>query len=413
MILVVTMLFGIVACSQEEKNKTSGDLGLETAKEITIWYNNSKYMDYLKYVAEELHNTNEKLTVNIQYIEDKDYFTKIYDASMREGTGPDIFIADSSELEKICTMGLAAQNNVYADNYTAQTYCSNAIEAATYNNKLYGYPLDFNVAFMAYNSVHAYYISTFKQLDEYIAHFESTEDNEAIKQLVNWDVSDMFLNYAFASGCVEIGGANGDDSTLVKVNDATLVQVLEEYLRFRDEYGIVTSEAGKLECSESFNSGNVSYTIMDMQYFRKLIDSDVKFHVSEIPALTDELKTNTLSETALALVSPYASDVQVAKAVANALSYEYAGKFYEKTGWLSSRNMSYEGELAEDYKKIYDIYTNSVIKAQFRGAASMYAYYEILLNQVYQGEDIVTSVASFANKLKPREVQKETQASTQ
>lgn len=430
LLLVLVIGISVVACgSDNTDDKNSNNLGLETEKEVTIWYTDSKYMDYIKVVADGLHASNEKLTVNIQYIEDKDYLTKIYNDSIREGNGPDVFIAESSELEKMCSMGIVAENNVYASNYTSSNYCESAIKAATYNDKLYGYPIDFNVAFMAYNTTHAYYISTFAQLDEYIAHFDSTEDNEAIKQIVSWDVSDMFLNFGFSSGSVEIGGPTGDDSTAVSVNDAQLVKVMKEFLRFRDGYGITKSAAAKIENNELFKNGNMSYTIMDMQYFKSLIDSQVAFDVCEIPALSDELKPTTLSETTLALVSPYADDLEIAKAVANALSFDYASKLTETTGGISARKMAYEGDYAKEYEKIYEIYSNSVIKAQFRGAASMYAYYEIMINQVYGNNDagvdveadteadadtiVNNAVAEFAGKLKPREVQTESQSQNQ
>ncbi len=411
LILTIVMMLGVTACGSED-NDDSKDMGLETEKAVTIWYTDSKYMDYLKVVAEQLQKANNKLTINIEYIEDSNYLTKIYDSSMREDAGPDIFIAPASELEKMCSMGIVAENNVYASNYTTDNYCDNAIKAATFNNKLYGYPIDFNVAFMAYHSTYAYYISSFKQLDEYIAHFESTEDNEAIQQIVSWDVSDMFLNYAFAAESISIGGDNGDDSTAVDVNDANLVKVMNEFIKFRDDYGIVKSQASKLECNKMFCNGNMSYTIMDMQYFNNVVESSIPFDICEIPALSDELKTKSLSETTLALVSPYAKDLEVAKTVANALSFEYASRFNENAGGISARKLTYEGERAQQYQKIYDIYTNSVIRAQFRGAATMYAHYEILVNEVYDGEDIVMSVADFAAYIKPREVQTQEQSSS-
>lgn len=403
MILIVVIAFSLVACGADEDTKENvQDLGLETEQVVTIWYTNSKYMDYLHTVAEELHASNDKLTVKIEFIEDDNYITKIYDSSMKEDNGPDLFIADASELDRLCSMGLVAENNVYNSNYTADNYCDNAIRAATLNDKLYGYPIDFNVAFMAYNTAYAYSIETFKQLGIYIAYFDSNEYNESVQQIVAWDVADMFMNFAFSSDSIKIGGESGDDSTQVEVDEAKLIKAMNEFIKFRDEYGIFTTQSTKLDYKEMFENGNMSYTIMDMQYFSSLVESNVPFNVCEIPTLTSDLKPNSLSETTLALVSPYAKNSELAKLVANALSYEYAHKFTETTGGVSAKKMTYEGEYAEDYQKIYDIYDNSTIKAQFRGSTSMYTYYEILINQIYEGKDITTAVNDFAKELKPR-----------
>ncbi|MBQ4282746.1 MAG: extracellular solute-binding protein [Lachnospira sp.] len=416
--LVLVFVIGIsaVACSSKsEKENVPDDMVLETSEEVTIWYSNVIYKDYLAAVSEALHAANSKLTVNVVFISKDDYLTKIYDASMREEKGPDVYIADSSELEKIWSMGLVAENNSYSSNYTADNYCDNAIQAATFNGKLYGYPLCYNVAFMAYNPSYAYEISTFTQLKEYISKFESSEDNADIKQIVAWDVTDMFLNFPFSAGSVQIGGVTGDDSTIAETDEVKLAAAMKEFLTFRDEYGIVSEMSTRAFCNELFRNGSMSYTIMDMRDLKSVVDSGVSFNVQSIPAMTDSLKanTNTLSETTLALVSPYAKNVELAKNVANALSFEYAPQLFEKTGYLSAKNVAFEGDYADEYKKLHEIYANSNIKAQFRGASSMYAYYEILINQVWSGEDISESVSKFASQLKPREIQTESQSVAQ
>ena len=113
------------------------------------------------------------------------------------------------------------------------------------------------------------------------------------------------------------------------------------------------------------------------------------------------MQIENISENLCAFVNPYSSDVQTAKAVANALSYDYAAAVNSTTGLLSSRTISINSkEYKDTYGKIYEIYSKADDKAKFMGAAYFYTKFDIMLHQVWDGTDIETSVNSFLSELK-------------
>lgn len=398
------MCINFAACKKsDDLDKTAKDLKLEQQKTVDVWYCDENYRSYIELAAERFHKANSLVTINPVLVNAEDYLTNIYDESIRNNGGPDVFIMSADELERVQLMGLAAENNTYSRYYTSDNYCDVAIKSARYKDKLYGYPLCFNVAYMVYNSKHVEAVSTFTELTEYNNNFQVTDENQEIKEIVSWDVSDMFLNFGFSAGSINIGGENGDDSSSIQVNSDALKSAMQEYSGLKDTYGIDRSTTTKSSCVSSFIDGSLAYTILDMNSFKDINGSEVEFNITKVPDYNSSTAINTLGDTTIAVVNSYSDDVEVAKAVANALSYDYASFMVESTGRLSAKNIEYTGDKAEKYKTLYDIYRNSTMKAKFIGSTTIYTRYEIMISQIWKGGDIDATVNEFALELTPKE----------
>lgn len=398
------MCVNFAACSKsDDLDKTAKGLKLEKAKTVDVWYCDENYRPYLELVAERFHKANSLVIINPVLVSPEDYLTNIYDESIRNNGGPDVFIMSADELERVQLMGLAAENNTYGKYYTSDNYCDVAIKSATYKNKLYGYPLCFNVAYMVYNAKHVGEVNTFTELTEYNNNFQVTDENQEIKEIVSWDVSDMFLNFGFSAGSINIGGENGDDSSSIYVNAEVLKSAMQEYSGLKDTYGIDRSTATKSSCVSSFTDGSLAYTILDMNSFKAINESEVEFQIAKVPDYNGNMAINTLGDTNIAVVNQYSDDLEVAKAVANAMSYDYASLMVESTGRLSARNIEYTGDKTEKYKTLYEIYKNSTMKAKFIGSTTIYTRYEIMISQIWKGGDIDATVNEFVDELTPKE----------
>lgn len=400
--IALIMCTNFIACNKsDDLDKTAKGLKLEQEKTIDVWYCDGSYRAYLEQVAERFHKANSLVTINPVQVSAEDYLTNIYDESVRNNGGPDVFIMSSDELERVQLMGLVAENNTYGKNYTGDNYCEVAIQSAKYKDKLYGYPLYFNVSYMVYNSKHVGNVNTFTELTEYNNNFQVTDENQEIKEIVSWDVSDMFLNFGFSAGSISIGGENGDDSSVIQVDADALKNAMKEYSSLKDIYGIDKSTTTKGGCVDSFTDGSLAYTILDMNNFKDINESEVEFQITKVPDYNESTKINTLGDTTIAVVNQYSDDLEVAKAVANAMSYDYASLMVESTGRLSARNIEYKGDKAKEYKTLYDIYRNSTMKAKFIGSTTVYTRYEIMISQIWKGGDIDAAVEEFVNELTP------------
>ncbi len=404
--MVFIMCINFAACNKsDDTDKTAKGLKLEKAETIDVWYCDENYRTYIELVAEKFHKANSLVTINPVLVSAEDYLTNIYNESVRNNGGPDVFIMSADELERVQLMGLVAENNTYSSYYTVDNYCDVAIKSAKYKDKLYGYPLGFNVAYMVYNAKHVGAVNTFTELTDYNNNFQVTDENQEIKEIVSWDVSDMFLNYGFCAGSINIGGENGDDSSLIQVNAEALKNAMKEYSSLKDTYGIDKGTTTKSSCVSSFTDGSLAYTILDMNSFKAINESEVEFQVTKVPNYNSSTAINTLGDTTIAVVSQYSDNLETAKAVANAMSYDYSSFMIESMGRLAARNLEYTGDKAEKYKTLYDIYKNSDMKAKFIGSATVYTRYEIMISQIWKGEDIDAAVEEFVNELTPKEQQ--------
>ena len=175
---------------------------------------------------------------------------------------------------------------------------------------------------------------------------------------------------------------------------------MESFLSLKDGFGISRNEYTLDQIAESFVQGKVAYTITDVSHLKTVVDSSINYAVCEIPDLGNGLESVSTSENVCAFVNPYARQLQVAKAVAHALSYDYAASLFELSGLLSSRVITTKDEAYNQrIGKIYEIYSNSDVMAKFMGGAYYYTKYEILIHQIWDGEDINTTIDNFVNDI--------------
>ena len=396
--LTFVMALSCCACSGQQ-DKTAKGLNIEHETTVYVWYCDERYEPYLKAAAMRFRQANELLKIEPVLVGENDFLENIYQSSLQGEKTADVYLMSSDDLEKACMLGLAAENSMYTKYYTEKKYCDAAIQAATYKDKLYGYPVSFNTAFMIYNKKYAGEVENFRQLAEYCDNYTVTEENQNVQQLVTWDVSDMLLNFGFSCEALEVGGSSAEDSTVMQLQKDVMKKAMAAYASLKETYGINRASANQEASVQMFAEGKLVYTIIDAEHLYKVDNSDVDYGVCNVPSLSEGLASKALSETTLAMVNPYASDTALAKAVAHAISYDYALMLNKATGLLSARNISYDKQREAAYEKIYGIYKEATVKGQFIGADSVYAMYEIMLHKVWDGADADTAVDAFAETL--------------
>lgn len=395
--LMVIMMLNLCACGTDV-NRTAKNLKVNEKTTVKVWYTDEQYASYIEYVAKRFNESNELVTIVPVLVANDNYVDTIYEQSIHKDNVADVYFMSSDELSKACLLGLAAENNTYNKYYTEKNYGKAAIAASTYNGKLYGYPLSFNTAFMVYNKSVVEEMESFNKLTEFSDSFELTDENQSVTQVVDWDVSDMLVNYGFSAGSLNIGGESGEDSSKIEIDVDKLKAAMSQVAVLRDAYGIVRLESTQETCIEQFCQGSLAYTIVDAGYLKRIDDSDVEYAVAKLPKLGEDMELNCLSETTLAVVNTYAGNLEAAKAVAHALSYDYVEEFFTLSGQLCARNII-DKKAAGSYATIYEIYASSEVKAKFLGSSSIYTNYEIMLHKIWDGEDSDACVDEFVKSV--------------
>ena len=381
--------------------KRSGNAkALDIDKEVSvcIWYNDESYTSYLEYIAEEFHKANEFVTINTVLIEKGDILDAVYEGSISNDDVADVYLMPASDIQKAYLSGLISENDKYTSSYSTKHFPVSAINAACYGGKLYGYPVTFSAAVMVYNKKYVSEPETMEQIEEYINSYKVTDTEEKLTMIAGWDSSDLMINYAFGGSYVDAGGETGEENTAV-IQEESLKASMTQYAALKKTFGLEKNRTQQ-DYIDLFSQSKVLYTIIESDNLSQINKSGVDYGICNIPGAKTGFGTQSLSETTLAAVNPYSENIGTAKAVAQAISYDYADLLEEYTGHISARNDVTKKKYHEQYKKLYEVYAGSDIRAKYMGADEFYLRYDIMLNEVWEGTDVSDAFNTFNQAVK-------------
>lgn len=411
MMLIVTMLTVFAGCgTKDDRTQAARALNLDGPITVNVWFNNSDYEPYLEFVAKQFKQANELVTINPVYVEADSYINYIYDESVRNGNACDLYFLTSEEIEKAYLMGLMSENDMYPEVYNENVFGKAAMTACSYNGKLYGYPVSFNTSFLVYNKKYAEPVDTIDQIRQISDNYQITEENQDVSMVFQWAPGSMFLNYAACGKYINIGGDNAEDSSSVSVDGDSIKKVLNKYAELNSAFGTDRNNTSLETCVDLFSTGNLLYTILDADSISRIDLSEVDYGICKYPSMGDGVESRAMSVTTMAVVNPYTKNVDASKAVARAISYDYAD-YMESTAKKSCARADIKVKKnAESYKAMHDIYSDSVVKAKYIGVGEVYMRYEIMIHQVYDGTNVDEAYNSFASCID--RMRKQTDAST-
>lgn len=397
MMLIVTMLTVFAGCgNKDDRTQAARTLNLDGPITVNVWFNNSDYEPYLEFVAKQFKQANELVTINPVYVEADSYINYIYDESVRNDNACDLYFLTSEEIEKAYLMGLMSENDMYPQVYNEDVFGKAAMTACSYNGKLYGYPVSFNTSFLVYNKKYAEPVEIIDQIRQISDNYQVTDENQDVSMVFQWAPGSMFLNYPACGKYINIGGNNSEDSSSVSVDGDSIKKVLSKYAELNSAFGTDRNNTSLETCVDLFSTGNLLYTILDADSISKIDLSEIDYGICKYPSMGNDVESKAMSVTTMAVVNPYTKNVDASKAVARAISYDYAD-YMESTAKKSCARADIKVKRnVENYKAMHDIYSDSVVKAKYIGVGEVYMRYEIMLHQVYDGTNVDEAYNSFA-----------------
>lgn len=394
-LLIMCIVSSFVACGiSDDTQDTSENIQDDTT--LSLWYTDDHLTAYLKQAADEYHKANQHITIEPKLVEEDDYLENIYNGSIKQNDIADLYMLSSDNLEKAYLMGITSNNDMNKDVFNNTVYGNAGIEAASYNNKLVAYPLSFDTTFMVYNKKYVSVMGTFADLTNFSNNFQHNDQNSEVQYVVDWDVSDGFLNYAFVGPYMNIGGSSSDDGSSIQLNNNGMKASLNEYLKFKADYGIDRSATTDSSCLDLFKQNKLLYTIIKTNDLKAINDSGVNYGICKIPDLTNSISSKSLSITQLMAVNPYSKNVKAAKNVAKSFTYDYAGELFDLTGYVCCRS-DLGNYPSSEFINLYSVYSNSIVKAQFMNIGDFYIKLEIMLHQIWDGANVDDNLSSFSN----------------
>lgn len=371
--------------------------------ELTVWYNNKDYEKYLNCLADEYHKE-KGIKLNIRYVSDIDYFDSINKANNHTddtfGNPPDIYMLSSEELEEAYGYGLAAENDSLL--YNENNYSKTALRAITYKGKYVAYPLAFDTAFMIYNT--DYMQSAPDSISSILSYEENFnwEETPDISHVLYFNITDILHTYAFVGEYIDVGGENGDDSSISDFDNDNLLKSLSYYnsLSGRLRMNLEEDFTG---LTSAFMEGKIICSIIDMKEFSQIRNMgnvrEIKYNICEIPKINEELSSKNLSYTQVMVVNYMSDKEDMAKELAEYASYYRTDLIYSNTGMLPVRHIDYVDSFNETIQRQYD---NSCILPKFRVTKDYYLQIQSLLNNAWRGSNIEEMIKTISETYKIR-----------
>lgn len=389
-LLTAVVAVSFTACGGRSEHAKK--LNIDTAVSINIWYQDDAYTSYLDYIAQQFHKANEFITVNPVKVEENNLLDAVYNGSIAQNNVADVYLMEASDMQRAYLMGLTAENDAYTQYYSQKHFPVTAVNAACYEGKLYGYPVTFHTAVMVYNKKYTTAPENFEQIEAFLNSYQVTDENKDVNMIVGWDTQDLWTNYAFGGSYVDNGGTLGEDAES-DVQTEALKAAMTEYAALQNTFGIV--DKTQEEYKQMFINNQLIYTILDSTQLADLNASGVDYGICAVPGAKTGFGTQSLSDTTLAMVNPYSENTDTAKAVAQAISYDYADLLEKDTGYISARTDVADKNKKVLYQPLYEVYAKSDSYAKYIGTDEFYVRYSILLHNIWKGEDLNESVDAF------------------
>ena len=365
-----------------------------------------------------------------------EYLEAVNAASLdEEADTPDIYILSNDSLEKAYLAGLATKLPESAPVYDDQLFHQAARNAVLYDGKYVACPLYFETSALLYNKTYLQQIADEANragTDEAQESGENPDESpgqtvtadqlipasvvdiltfadqystpENVEYFLRWDVSDIFYNYFFIGNYISVGGAAGDDKTLIDIYNTESVSSLKVYQELNQFFSIDTKETNYDSILQEFQEGKTIYTIATSDCIKKLDEAakngefGYEYGVAKLPDINQELTTKGMSVTNALVINGYSEYKESAGRLMEYLVREASADLYPMTGKLSS--VAQRAEDNEHAAVFMENYQESVPMPKMLETGNFWVELEICFAKVWGGEDANTQLRHLSEQIK-------------
>jgi maltose-binding protein MalE len=429
---------------------------LNRSGSLSVWYTDERLTPYITKAAVEF-GEQENITVIPVLKPDENFLDECYNASVANENYPDVVIYGSENLEKAYLSGVACEIQDPEMQIGPLNFSEAAVNAVTYDGKKLGYPLSFDTCVIAYNRTYLEQWAKQMALAELTGHPIDMEGGDAedeesaaeteevsseevdqaqleeltkfyitrmvpytledlmtisnsysvpdgVEGIMSWDVSSIMYNYWIVGSAMNVGGPLGDDQAQISVNNEEAVTCLTKYQALHDYFSIESSEITYDSVIKSFIDGKTVFTIGGYDLVQTLADAtadgsfEYEYGFSEMPNITSEIPSASLSITTLASVNGFSDQKDLAQKFALYLTRDEAGVFTDLTGLAScSRQFGMNGGADQIYALEYN---GSVSLPKMMETENFWMQLETMFARIWEGADVTEELTSLEEDMK-------------
>ncbi len=412
---------------------------------VRLWYTDDALTPYLQSKAVAYSESNSKVRVEPVLVSGLEYLEAVGTASIEEDSFPDLFIISNDSLEKAYLAGLAMEiedGDVYLSD---SIFPAAAIDSITYKGKKIGYPLYFETSSLIYNKTYLENMAqenlqseidqaegeaaqaeidqqeadlqeeitepvedttaeiTQGMIDEVVADTlplnisdilkfaQNYNAPEQVEAVFKWDVTDIFYNYFFVGNYMDVGGRAGDDVSLIDIYNTDTISCMKIYQQLNQFFAIDAASVDYDSIVQDFIDGKIVFTIATTDIIKKIDDAkaagecDFEFAVADMPGLTDDFGSRTMSVTECLVVNGFSEHEKEANAVARYLCSDNSGDIYKLGGKVAAHyGVKYDNMNLPTFVAVY---ADSVPMPKTMETNNLWMELEIAFTKIWNGAD--------------------------
>ena len=419
-----------------------------TRTTVRLWYTDDSLTSYLQSKAVAYSENNQNVRIEPVLVSGLEYLEAINKASLTEDNYPDLFIITNDSLEKAYLAGLAMEITDGEDYLSTEMFPDAAINSVSYNGRYIAYPMYFETSSLVYNKTYLEEMAVANMQSEIDAaegeaaqaeidnasdasstetSAEETSDEETsseitqvmiekeianslpltisdilkfaqsynapeqVEAVFKWDVTDIFYNYFFVGNYMNVGGMADDDVNKIDIYNTDTISCMKIYQQLNQFFAIDADEIDYDKIVSDFIDGKIVFTVATTDILGKIKEAQdagecpYEFAVADMPGLTADFGTRTMSVTDCIVVNGYTKHITEANAVARYLCNDNSGDIYTSAGKVAAHyGVKY------DNNNIYtfvDVYNDSVPMPKTIETSNLWMELEIAFTKIWNGED--------------------------
>ncbi len=303
---------------------------------LKVWESDGNEKLFIEEMAKLYMADNSHVTITVEPVAHTDAAQRLQ-LDGPAGVGADVFAAPHDKLGEMIVGGIILENANAND--VKGSMVEAAINATSYDGKLYGYPTAIETYALFYNKALLQNPpKTWDEVKEFAKTFNKPSEG---KYAIVWDVDDGYFNYMFLSGYgADLFGPNGTDKAQHMVNSPEAIKSLDYFQKFRKEY--LDVDAADLTgdfMSAGFQNGTVAMAVTGPWSISAYREAGVDFGVTSLPKLPgNDTPPKSFSGIRAMYISSFSKNADEAQKFANFLvSKDALLKRYEITNQIPPR----------------------------------------------------------------------------
>lgn len=416
-LLILCIIAGFLYYVYDKEQDKTPDIVVEDEIEtINIWYTDEALTDYINSAALSFYDL-KGIRVVPTLVSGLQYMENINKASINddENAIPDLYVLGTDAIEKAVMSGLAFPIEDSAGTLTTDNFPDVSLDAVTYDGQKYGYPFYYETAFLLYNES---YLLDMAQGDSVSANNmvpESIEDilniandysaPEGVEAIFLWDVSDIFYNYFFTGAYMNIGGASGDDKTVIDIYNEDTIICMQVYQNLNQFFSIDSKESSYSSVLNSFLEGKSVFTVATTDALAAIQAAKdegtfgYEYGIAPLPGVDGEHIAKGLSSTNCVVVNGYTGHRDAADLFAMFLTENQADNLYSRTGKLPCINLV-DGSVDDTFNAIRNVYKDTAGLPKILELNNFWIYLEAAYTDIWDGADCNETLRELSERMK-------------